>query len=138
MPDMQRAGRVGGYELHLHLLAGAGVRTAVSVGFGQDACHDRLLDRGAEKEIDEPGARHFCALDHAGRRQFAHDAFRDDARILLQCLGQLKCHVAGEVAVQRLLRPVENDFGCCDVRRHAGQRGVQQTGEFSAQFGGHG
>ncbi len=135
MAHVQRAGGVGGDELHQHLAIGTRAIAAVGITQLVDAPHDAGLCIARQEEIDEPGAGDLHLLDGGVLFQCGHDQLGDFARWLARRLGQAHREVAGEVAVGGIARTlhaktVENDVGGQYVALEARQRGVQQLFDF--------
>ena len=135
--DVQRAGGVGGDELHLHLDALGGA-TAEVRPLGQHLAHHRGLGVGGEREVDEAGARDLGPGDQLGRRQLGQQQAGEFARVALERLGELQREVGGEVAVARLLGALQQDGGVGQIGRDALQRALEQVGQQDFGVGAHG
>jgi hypothetical protein len=71
MPDVQRSGRVRGYEFHLQRHAGADVGASVSALKREHAADFLVVGVFFEKEIDESRAGDLHLGDGGARRQQA-------------------------------------------------------------------
>jgi hypothetical protein len=101
MADVQRTGRVGGHEFHLHLATAADADAAERVTGGEHAADDFATGLGPEEQVDEAGTGDLGALDPGRVRQLFDHALREFAGIALQPAGELHRDVAGVVAVAR-------------------------------------
>jgi len=135
--DVERAGGVGGDELHLHLDALACPAAEIRAP-GQHLAHHRGLGVGGEREVDEAGAGDLGPGDQLRGRQLGEQQAGELARVALERLGELQREVGGEVAVARLLRALQQDGGGGEIRRDALQRGLEQVGQQDFGIGAHG
>ncbi len=135
--DVQRAGRIGGDELHLHLHALGGAAAEVRA-LAEHLAHDSGLGVGGEGEIDESGTGDFGLGDQFRGRQLGQQQVGELARVALERLSQLQREVGSEIAVARLLRALQQDRGVGQIGRHALQRGVEQIGQQDFWIGAHG
>jgi hypothetical protein len=99
---VQRAGRVGGDELHQHAL-GARRPAAKGVGIAQHLGHHRLLRSRLQAQIDEAGPGDLHVLHpalHCGLlAQLRNQRLRQLARVLLQRTRQRHGGRDGQIAV---------------------------------------
>ncbi|MNS54903.1 hypothetical protein D3C72_877210 [compost metagenome] len=135
--DVQRAGRVGGDELHQHLAVHAALTRAVVVALGQHRAQHLGLGRGRHAQVDEAGARDLHGLDQALRARVGlhrgDDALRQLARVALERARDLHGDVAGKVAVGGHLGPLEGDGGQGGIGR--GER-AHRISERGGKIGG--
>ena len=115
--DVQRAGRVGGDEFHLHPLATTELASAKGVAALEDFVDHRVIGGWRQEEVDETGAGDLHLGDMVGIRQGIDDPLGQFTRLAAGGFGQDQRDGAGEIAV----RPVAGAFQR-DVRR----RGVGQ------------
>ena len=102
--DVDRAGRVGGYEFEVQGLAGQVVVLAVVAAGFEHGVHHCGRGCGVERDVDEAGAGHFHGLDAVGIGQFGGEQFGEIARLHAGLLGQLHGDVGGPVAMCTVLR----------------------------------
>ena len=142
MTDVQRTGRVGGHEFHLHLATAADADAAEGVTGGEHGADDFATGLGPEVQVDEAGTGDLGALDPGRVRQLFDHALREFAGIALQPAGELHRDVAGVVAVGGGLRTFEDDGGVGRLGSHDFERGREETGEVGLEIGrgvlGHG
>ena len=126
MSEMQRTGRVGGNVFEQDRLALMCVAAAKTIAFAQHVANDLSLGILSEANVDKARPRNFDALDQAvcigvctKRRS---DAFADRAGILLQASCKLQRTRAGDIAMRRIFRALEDDFRVGDVERLEGFR----------------
>jgi hypothetical protein len=108
---MQRAGRIGGNEFDLQAAADAlALRCATTVvgAGGEHGATTAQRAAGVSVKLMKPAPATSTLATMGRRRQFAHQALGDLARIGLQLARQLHRQVAGEVAVAGLLRAFED------------------------------
>ena len=135
--DVQRAGRVGGNVLYLHLLPAAELRAPELVARDQHGADDVDLGPRIEREVDESRPRHLGPADQPRSRQLGQQQPGDFARILPQRLGQLHRQVGGEIAMRRVARSFNVDRRVGRRRRNADQRLLQQFGQPGFDIVGH-
>jgi hypothetical protein len=82
--DVQRACGICGNELDLHLLAAAQGASAERFALREDFVYQLLLERRAEKQIDEARAGHNRFLDIGRGWQCGHYGLGDLARRTLE------------------------------------------------------
>ena len=109
--DVQRARRVRRNELDHDALAAARFAAPESLAGGEDIRDDCLACACSNEDIDESGACDLDLVHDFGCRQRGHERLRELARILFLRLRELQRDVGREVAVLRLLRPIELDIG---------------------------
>ena len=105
--DVQRAGRVGGDELEVDLLARERVRGPVRRTGGHHVRGDLALRAGGDRDVEEPGTRDVHRGDAVGRPQLLGEQLAQRPRVGARPshrLGQLERHVGGVVAVTLLPR----------------------------------
>ena len=102
--DVQRAGRVGGDELEVDLLARERVRGPVRRTRGHDVGGDLALRAGGDRDVEEPGTRDVDRGHALGRPQLLGEQLAQRPRVGACLLGQLERHVGGVVAVALLPR----------------------------------
>ena len=135
--DVQRAGRIGRDELDLHRSCATELRAPVVLPVNQHGTDDIDLGPRIEREIDEPGPGKLGLGDQRRHRQLGQQLAGNFARVLLQRLGQLHRQIGREVAVRRVARTFEVNWGVGCSRRNAGQRLLQELGQLGFDVMGH-
>ena len=130
---VQRAGRIGGDEFHAHGLAGAVGIAAVGVALGQDAAHFGVIGVGGEEEVDEAGAGDLDLVHQRVCRQRGDQFLGQLARFGARRFGQQQRHVAGEIAVVAVARPLDHEPGQAQVGRQ-GEVVLQALNRLQHQF----
>ncbi len=127
--DVQRASGVGGDELDHYLLWVRGAGTAVCGAFREHPTYDGVLRARGEADVDEAGAGDL-ELGHlrVGRHR-RRDLLGELPGIALQSPGELQGEIAGEVAVRRVARALDDDFGVGGLGRDLGERCAEQRRE---------
>ena len=109
--DVDRAGRIGGYEFEVQGLAGQVVVLAVVAAGFEHGVHHCGRGCGVERDVDEAGAGHFHGLDAVGIGQFDGEQFGEITRLHAGLLGQLHGRVGRPIAVRAVLRAHHGELG---------------------------
>jgi hypothetical protein len=135
--DVQRPGRVGGNELHLHFLAPALARAPEACAFLQHAADHRGLGPGPQLEVDEPWAGDFRLFEKVPGDP-GNERSRELAWIGLQRLGELHGDIRGVIAVIGLLGPLQHDRRVGKLRRLRLERLAQRVLDLGFRVARHG
>jgi len=133
--QVQRAGRVGGDELEVHVAPGQLVAGAVARARGEDLPDDRALGVGGQAQVDEPGPGDLGAGDAVAGGQLLGQPGRELARVHAGLLGGPQRDVGRVVAVVGVAGTLDTGVGrqCGDVQvaseQHVPRDVTDQVGE---------
>jgi len=104
VPDMQRAGWIGGNEFDLDLLPLPLLTCAKTVALLEYALNHGMTGRAANEEIDESRTGHLDSVDAVLCRQPGNDGLGQHARRHAGRFRQGQGNIRGEVTLARILR----------------------------------
>ena len=132
MSDVQRAGGVGGDELHHHAFATADVETSERIRRLEDREQPTSLKTRIEPKIEKARAGDFrCGHSDTRLVHRRDERFGDVARLSAERLGEHHREIGGPVAERRITRPFENRrnvVGRTEGARCARKLGAQGVG----------
>ena len=110
MSDVQRTGRVDTDEFHLDLFTLAHVIVTEEFSFFENPVNLLVQPCIFQGKINEPGRRHFCALNFLSNGQQSHQFIGNHHRIGPGNSRQLQREIRSIITVSGILRALDGNF----------------------------